>query len=101
MHDLIKRLIDAKFDAGAVLRAKNNPLWRVFDKAVIEEGQAGMPLVLRFTVPDTGQSVQKPLDEAWVNGETDKELVETFLRWLQEARGETDAAGETAGISDD
>ena len=100
MQELMKRVVNAKFDAGAALRGKNNPLWRVFDKAVVAEA-GGLPTALQFVVPESGETVNKRLDPDWLNGISDKELVQSFLGWLDEARGLTTEKTESDELAEE
>ena len=93
MHELMRRVVNAKFDAGAVLRGKNNPMWRVFNKATVSEDSSGRPVAFRFSLPDADQAIERPLDEQWLRSVSEKEMVDAMLGWLKEARGGSGAAG--------
>lgn len=86
VHDLMRRMMNARFDAGAVLRAKNSPTWRVFNKAVIGENAEGCPVSFRYSLPGSDQSIERPLDPDWIRDTTDGEIVRQLLDWLAESR---------------
>ena len=85
MSDLLKKATHARFDAAAALRAKNDPTWRIFNKASFRENERAGTLAFCFVDPSTQRPFEVELEPDWLQEISPARLVEVLIEWVRQA----------------